>query len=151
MSGRAFLEAIGGFFSRCLVQEQDNLWMAVGISLQPVNSTMKTQQRAPTWNLNYDQEPERRGNRTTVRLLDGRRAGVRTLGPCPQPMEIHKLGREFYKDAQDGYVVTFPMKEMHLVDGEVVWEKCTVLKSTTVDVGGSNCPRWCLRRSSWQR
>ena len=28
-----------------------------------------------------------------------------------------------YKDAKDSYVVTFPVKETHIVDGQLVWEK----------------------------
>ena len=99
-----------------------------------------TAQRAPTAGLDYAQQPERRGNRTTVKLLDGRKAGVRSWDPVRREWRYTKLGRDFYKDATDSYVVTFPVKEMHIVDGEVVWEKDTVLKSTAVDLGEISLP-----------
>ena len=71
-----------------------------------------------------------------MKLLDGRRAGVRSWDPVRSQWRYTKLGKDFYKDAKDSYVVTFPVKEMHIVDGEVVWEKDTFLKSTAVSLGG---------------
>ena len=76
-----------------------------------------TAQRAPTGGLDYAQMPERRGNRATVKLLDGRKAGVRSWDPVRSEWRYTKLGRDFYKDAKDSYVVTFPVREMHIVDG----------------------------------
>ena len=92
-------------------------------------------QEAPRHALDYAQQPERRGNRTSVKLLDGRKAIVRSWDPVRSEWRYTKLGRDFYKDSVDRYVVTFPVKEMHIVDGEVVWEKDTVLKSTATSLG----------------
>ena len=99
-----------------------------------------TAQQAPAGGLDYAQQTERRGNRTTVKLLDGRRAGVRSWDPVRRELKYTKLRRDFYKDAKDSYVVTFPVKEMHIEDGEIVWEKDTVLKSTAVDLGEITLP-----------
>ena len=99
-----------------------------------------TAQRAPTAGIDYAQQPERRGNRATVKLLDGRKAVVRSWDPVRSQWRYTKLGRYFYKDAMDSYAVTFPVKEMHIVDGEVVWEKDTVLKSAAVDAGETKLP-----------
>ena len=74
-----------------------------------------TAQHAPAGGLDYAQQPERRGSRTTVKLLDGRKAGVRSWVPVRREWKYTKLGRDFYKDAKDSYVVTFPVKEMHIV------------------------------------
>ena len=54
-----------------------------------------TQQRAPTAGLDYSQQPERQGNRTTVNILDGRRAGVRSWDPVRKQWRYTKLGRGF--------------------------------------------------------
>ena len=99
-----------------------------------------TEQRAPTARLDYGQQPERRGSRATVKLLDGRKATVRSWDPVRSKWRYTKLGKDFYKDSQDSYVVTFPVKEIHIEDGEVVWEKDTVLKSTAVDLGEISLP-----------
>ena len=99
-----------------------------------------TEQRAPTARLDYGQQPERRGSRATVKLLDGRKATVRSWDPVRSQWRYTKLGKDFYKDAKDSYVVTFPVKEMHVVNGEVVWQKDTVLKSTAVDLGEIKLP-----------
>ena len=54
-----------------------------------------TAQRAPTAGLDYAQMPERRGNRATVKLLDGRKAGVRSWDPVRSEWRYTKLGRDF--------------------------------------------------------
>ena len=60
-----------------------------------------TAQQAPAGGLDYAQQPVRRGNRTTVKLLDGRRAGVRSWESVCREWKYTKLGRDFYKDAKD--------------------------------------------------
>ena len=66
-------------------------------------------QEAPRHALDYAQQPERRGNRTSVKLLDGRKAIVRSWDPVRSEWRYTKLGRDFYKDSVDRYVVTFPV------------------------------------------
>ena len=83
----------------------------------------KTSQQAPNRGFDFNQEPTRRGNRVQASLLDGQRATVRTWDGVQRKWRFTKAGQEFYKDSEDRYVVTFPTREVHIKDGEIVWER----------------------------
>lgn len=95
----------------------------------------KTEQGAPNRNFDYKQEPQRRGVRVQASLIDGQKVTVRTWDGVRRQWRFTKAGQEYYKDSKDRYVVSFPVKEVHIVDGAVVWEKDTVLQSTATPLG----------------
>ncbi len=99
-----------------------------------------TAQRAPNRNFDYNQEPQRRGTRVQVSLLDGQKATVRTWDGVKKAWRFTKTGQEFYRDSVDRFVVSFPVKEMHIVNGDIAWEKETVLKSTATPLGEITLP-----------
>jgi hypothetical protein len=99
-----------------------------------------TAQQVPNKMFDYNQQPERKGNREFVRLLDGGRAVVRTYDAVKNSWRFTKTGQEFVRESVDRYVVTFPVKVMRVEDGVVVWEKESFLKSTATPLGEITVP-----------
>ena len=50
------------------------------------------------------------------------------------------MGHNFYKESQDRYVVTFPVKQSLMRMNGSVWEEETVLKSTATEIGEITVP-----------
>jgi hypothetical protein len=99
-----------------------------------------TAERVPNKAFDYNQQPERKGNREFVRLLDGGRAVVRTYDAVRNEWRFTKTGQEFFRESVDRYVVTFPVKVMRVEGGVVVWEKDSFLKSTATPLGEITVP-----------
>ena len=65
---------------------------------------------APHAGFDWKQEPTRRGPKVQIKLLNGRTSAVRIWDGVKRDWRFTALGRQYYKESQDRYVVTFPMK-----------------------------------------
>ncbi len=75
-----------------------------------------------------------------VKMLDGTTAVVETWDNTNGGWRFTKLGKHFYKDSTDTYLVTFPIQKVLIRHNGSEWKEDTVLKSTAIPLGEIKLP-----------
>ena len=94
-------------------------------------------QEAPRAGFDWKQEPTRKGPKVQIKLLNGTTSAIRIWDGVKRDWRFTALGRHYYKESQDRYVVTFPVKQTLIRMNGSVWEEQTVLKSSATEIGRS--------------
>ena len=92
-------------------------------------------EEAPHAGFDWKHTPTRRGSKVQIKLLNGTTSAVRIWDGVKRDWRFTALGRQYYKESQDRYVVTFPVKQTLIRMNGSVWEEHTVLKSTATEIG----------------
>ena len=119
--GRGLLLSIPGKRPRRLMDIAGNLTDAGTYYYE------KAAREAPTHGFDARQEPTRRGARVHIKMLDGTTAAVKTWDNINGQWKFTKLGKHFYKDSTDTYLVTFPVHSTLLRNNGSEWKVDTVL------------------------
>ena len=82
----------------------------------------KAAREAPTHGFDKKQEPTRRGARVHIKMLDGTTAAAKTWDNINGQWKFTKLGKRFYKDSTDTYLVTFPIHSTLLRNNGTKWK-----------------------------
>jgi len=87
-----------------------------------------------------DAAPERRRNSETVKLVDGRRALLRTWDPVKLAWKFTQTGRAYYRDKVTRYTVRFPTRELKTRKNDSVWVENSFIHSTALALGEIEVP-----------
>ncbi len=102
----------------------------------------KVGQEAPAAGFDWKQEPARKGPKVQIKLLNVTTNAVRIWDGVNRQWRITALGKKYYKESTDRYVITFPVEQSLLRHNGSIWLDRSVLKSTATDI----VSRWpCLR------
>ncbi len=75
-----------------------------------------------------------------IKLLNGKTNAVRIWDGIKREWRFTALGRHYYKESTDRYVITFPVRLAMIRHNGSVWTDWSVLKSTATDIGEVTLP-----------
>ena len=100
----------------------------------------KVGQEAPAAGFDWKQEPSRKGSKVQIKLLNGKTSAVRIWDGVNRQWRFTALGKKYYKESTDRYVITFPVLQTLIRYNGSKWEDETVLKSTATSIGEITLP-----------
>ena len=100
----------------------------------------KVGQEAPAAGFDWKQEPTRKGPKVQIKLLNGKTNAVRIWDGVNRQWRFTALGKKYYKESTDRYVITSPVLQTLIRYNGSKWEDETVLKSTATSIGEITLP-----------
>ncbi len=86
------------------------------------------------------QEPTRKGPKVQIKLLNGKTNAVRIWDGVKRDWRFTALGKKYYKESTDRYVITFPVTQTLIRINGTEWMDYTVIESTATDIGEITIP-----------
>ena len=81
----------------------------------------------------WKQEPTRKGPKVQIKLLNGKTNAVRIWDGVKRDWRFTALGKKFYKESMDRYVITFPVIQTLIRINGTESMDFTVIRSTAVE------------------